>query len=91
MEVNSNNMLIGICAKRKRNEEFSEAAKALIIREVETGRLFRDVALDAKTSSSNFPPNCSTLENSTVFGPKTTYRASKGTHGSSDSIGSNIN
>ena len=52
MEVNSNNIFIEICAKRKRKEEFSEVAKALIIREVETGRSFRAVAKDAKTSPS---------------------------------------
>jgi transposase len=49
---NEDNIFIEICAKRKRNEEFSEVAKALIVREVETGRTYRAVAEDAKTSPS---------------------------------------
>jgi hypothetical protein len=52
MEVNRNNIFIEICAKHKRNKEFSEVAKDLIIREIETGRSFRAVAKDAKTSPS---------------------------------------
>jgi transposase len=52
MEVNRNNIFIEICAKQKRNKEFSEVAKALTIREIETGRSFRAVAKDAKTSPS---------------------------------------
>jgi transposase len=52
MMSNEDNIFIEICAKRKRNEEFSEVAKALIVREVETGRIYRAVAEDAKTSPS---------------------------------------
>jgi transposase len=52
MEVNSNNIFIEICAQRRKNKEFSEVAKALIIREVEKGRSYRDVARDAQTSPS---------------------------------------
>jgi hypothetical protein len=52
MEVNCNNIFIEICAQRGRNEEFSEVAKALLIREIETGRSYRAVARDAKTSPS---------------------------------------
>jgi transposase len=52
MEVNENNIFIEICAQRGRNEEFSEVAKALIVREVETGRSYRAVAEDAKTTPS---------------------------------------
>jgi transposase len=52
MEVNQDNIFIEICAQRHRNTEFSDVAKALIIREVETGRSYRAVAKDAKTSPS---------------------------------------
>ncbi|KAM5527770.1 hypothetical protein FOXYSP1_19643 [Fusarium oxysporum f. sp. phaseoli] len=52
MEVNQNNIFIEVCANRQPNQEFSEVAKALIIREVETGRSYRDVARDAKCSPS---------------------------------------
>jgi transposase len=52
MSVNSDNIFIEMCRKRKRNEEFNEIAKALIIREVETGRSYRAVAADAGTSPS---------------------------------------
>jgi hypothetical protein len=52
MEASENNIFIEIRVQRGRNEEFSEVAKALIIREVETGRLYRAIAEDAKTTPS---------------------------------------
>jgi transposase len=39
-----------ICAKRQRNHEFSETAKALIVQAVESGRSYRDVATEAGCS-----------------------------------------
>lgn len=39
-----------ICANRAPNQDFNEVARALIVREVETGRTYRDVAAEAKCS-----------------------------------------
>jgi hypothetical protein len=50
--VNPDNKFIEICRERNRNEEFGDVAKTLIVREVETGRSYRAVATDARTSPS---------------------------------------
>jgi transposase len=52
MASNGDTIFIELCAKRKRNKEFSEVDKALIVREIETGRSYRAVADDAMTSPS---------------------------------------
>ncbi|KAF6517794.1 hypothetical protein HZS61_003355 [Fusarium oxysporum f. sp. conglutinans] len=45
-----NGILSVICAGRKRNHEFSELARALIVQVVESGRSYRDVAEEAGCS-----------------------------------------
>ncbi|KAG7406515.1 hypothetical protein Forpe1208_v014075 [Fusarium oxysporum f. sp. rapae] len=49
--VAKNGILSIICAKRERNHEFSEVARALIVQAVESGRSYRDVGEEAGCSA----------------------------------------
>jgi transposase len=48
----SNGIFMEMCARRPGNGEFNEIQKALIVREIELGRTYRDVATDARCSPS---------------------------------------
>lgn len=50
MMSNNDGIFSIICANRAPNQDFNEVARALIVREVETGRTYRDVAAEAKCS-----------------------------------------